>query len=290
MSAFSISADVVQNVAREKMLSGFFEDARVFLSECLFGISEEQIDLIIEGDAKLIDVPNGMDIVDEEDVEYKTILKQKRESLSLSETEQRKQQHNILKTKYQKDHIEFVSYQTEDRLVYFPQELMDSIITSNTLPVLYENLTPIEQLDLLINSSSSDLTFVENLIRDVKVFGYQFFNFKLFRENSSFGRLTGKVKTIEDKKNLKDTDILFLDIDDRDSLVKYFSLFEKVGAVIGYSSMTTLLAHHDIFRQSKENYEQVPLVLIHKNERQRFLNLVGKTITLNFKLNIASKK
>lgn len=86
MSTFSISADVVQKVAREKMLSGFFEDARVFLSECLFGISEEQIDLIIEGDAKLIDVPNGMDIVDEEDVEYKTILKQKRESLSLSET------------------------------------------------------------------------------------------------------------------------------------------------------------------------------------------------------------
>lgn len=154
-----------------------------------------------------------------------------------------------MKTKYQKDHIEFVSYQTEDRLVYFPQELMDSIITSNTLPVLYENLTPIEQLDLLINSSSSDLKLVENLIRDVKVFGYQFFNFKLFRENSSFGRLTGKVKTIEDKKSLKDTDILFLDIDDRDSLVKYFSLFEKVGAVIGYSSMTTLLAHHDIFRQ-----------------------------------------
>lgn len=141
MSAFSISADVVQNVAREKMLSGFFEDARVFLSECLFGISEEQIDLIIEGDAKLIDVPNGMDIVDEEDVEYKTILKQKRDSLSLSETEQRKQQHNILKAKYKKAHIEFVSYQTEDRLVYFPQELMDSIITSNTLPVLYENLT-----------------------------------------------------------------------------------------------------------------------------------------------------
>lgn len=86
MSTFSISADVVQNIAREKMLSGFFEDAHVFLSECLFGISEEQIDLIIEGDAKLIDVPNGMDIVDEEDVEYKTILKQKRESLSLSET------------------------------------------------------------------------------------------------------------------------------------------------------------------------------------------------------------
>lgn len=290
MNAFSISAEVVQNVAREKMLFGFFNDAHVFLSECLFGISEEQINLIVEGNAKLINAPNGIDIINEEDVEYKNILNQKRESLLLSETEQRKQQHNILKTKYKKAHFEFVPYQTEYRNVYFPKNLMDSIIISDTSPVLYENMTSIEQLDLLVNSSSSDLKFVEDLIRDVKVFGYQFFNFKLFRDNSTFGRLTGKVKTIEDKNTLKDTDILFLDIDDRDSLVKYFSLFEKVGAVIGYSSMTTLLAHHDIFHQSKENYEQIPLVLINKNERQRLLNIVGKTITLNFKFDIASKK
>ncbi len=290
MNNFSINADVIQTIAREKMLSGFFDDAHNFLSECLFGINEEQIYSIIEGDAKLIDVMGGIDIVEEVDLAYKTILKQKRELLSLSGVEQRKQEHSNLKTIFKKNHFEFVSHLTDENLIYFPKKLMDAAITTDASPILYGELSPIEQLDLLINPNQSDLQSVEMLVRDIKVFGYQFLNLKLFRENNSFGRLTGKVKTIEDKKNLKDTDILFLDIDDRDSLVKYFSIFEKVGAVIGYSSMTTLLAHHDIFRQSKENYEQIPLILINKSDRQRILNIVGETISLDFKLNTASKK
>lgn len=290
MNSFSINADVIQNVAREKMLSGFFDEAYNFLSECLFSINEKQIYSIIEGDAKLIDTPDGIDIIEEESLEYKITLKQKRDSLLFSETEQRKHKHAALKAMYKKLHFEFIPHLMDEQIIHFPKELMDSVIESEASPVIYEDLTAIEQLDLLVNPLASDLKRIETLSCDVKVFGYQFLNFKLFKENNSFGRLTGKVKTIEDKKSLKDTDILFLDLDDRDSIVKYFSLFEKVGAVIGYSSMTNLLAHHDIFHKSKENYEQLPLILIHKSNRKMIMDIVGETITLNFKLGIASKK
>lgn len=282
MKNFQITADVIQNLVREKMLQGDFEEAKEILSECLFGINDKQINLIVEGEAVLIDTADGIDIVNHEDNKYKEYLKKVRDK-NISPEEVRKTKSETLKKQYQKNHNEFIYHTTENEKVYFPKVLMDKIVDEGT-----DDL--IKELDLLINPYISDLEKTNILIYEIKSFGYQIMRINLFRENNTFGRFTGKIKTLKDKNNLKDTDILFLDLEERESIVKYFSLFEKVGAVIGYATMTSLLAHHDIFHKSKESYMQIPLLLINKGDGMTFRNMEGQILTLDLKRNFISKK
>lgn len=282
MKNFQITADVIQNLVREKMLQGDFEEAKKTLSECLFGINDKQINLILEGDAVLIDTAEGIDIANHEDKKYKEYLKKVRDK-NISPEEVRKAKSETLKKQYQKNHNEFIYHTTENEKVYFPKVLMDKIVDEGT-----DDL--IKELDLLINPYISDLEKTNILIYEIKSFGYQIMRINLFRENNTFGRFTGKIKTLKDKNNLKDTDILFLDLEERESIVKYFSLFEKVGAVIGYATMTSLLAHHDIFHKSKESYMQIPLLLINKGDGMTFRNMEGQILTLDLKRNFISKK
>lgn len=282
MKNFQITAIVIQNIVREKMLQGYFEEAKKTLSECLFGINDRQVELILEGDAALIDTDEGIDIIAHKDNKYKEYLEKVREK-NISPEEVRKTKSEILKKQYQKNHNEFIYHTMEEERVYFPKVLMDKIINEST-----KELT--EELDLLINPYFSNLEKTNTLISNIKSFGYELMSIKLFRENNIFGRLTGKIKTLKDKNNLKDTDILFLDLEDRESIVKYFSLFEKVGAVIGYVTMSSLLAHHDIFQKSKEDYMQIPLLLITKSEGNLFRKLENDLITLDFKKGKILKK
>lgn len=282
MKNFQITADVIQNLVREKMLQGDFEEAKKTLSECLFGINDKQINLIVEGDVVLIDTAEGIDIANYEDKKYKEYLKKVRDK-NISPEEVRKTKSETLKKQYKKSHNEFIYHTMEDERVYFPKILMDKIINESKKEI-------IEELDLLINPYVSDLEKTKALVSDIKSFGYELMSIKLFRENNIFGRLTGKIKTLKDKNNLKDTDILFLDLEERESIVKYFSLFEKVGAVIGYVTMSSLLAHHDIFQKSKEDYMQIPLLLITKSEGNFFRKLEGDLITLDFRKGKVLKK
>ncbi len=282
MSHFQTRANPIQNMVREKMLQGYFDEAEKTLSECLVGINNKQVSLVLNGEAALIDVEDGIDIIEKEDVEYKKILSEVRYRLAVPENA-RKLESECLRKACQKNHEEFCYHYLEDGRVSFPKNLMDLIVSEG----LAED---IEKLDLLINPYESGEEKTALLISEIKAFGYQVGGIRLFRENSTFGRLTGKVKTLEDRASLSDTDILFMDLEDRESLIKYFSLFEKVGAVIGYASMTSLLAHHDIFHKSKESYMQIPLLLIGRDNGKTFQDYRGETLTLDFKRGRISKK
>lgn len=267
MSHFQTRANPIQNMVRDKMLQGY---------------NEHQVGLVLNGDAELVDVEGGIDIFELEDLEYKKILAKVRVSLAVPENA-RKLESERLKKAGQKNHEEFCYHYLEDGRVSFPKNLMGRIISEG----LAED---IEKLDMLINPYESNEEKTALLISEIKAFGYQIEDIKLFKENPTFGRLTGKVKTLEDRASLKDTDILFLDLEDRESLIKYFSLFEKVGAVVGYASMTSLLAHHDIFHKSKESYMQIPLLLINRSDGKTFRDYRGETLTLDFKRGRISKK
>lgn len=282
MSHFQTRANPIQNMVRDKMLQGYFDEAEKTLSECLVGINEHQVGLVLNGDAELVDVEGGIDIFELEDLEYKKILDKVRVSLAVPENA-RKLESERLKKACQKNHEEFYHHYLEGERVIFPKKLMERIITDS----LVED---IEKLDMLINPYESNEEKTALLISEIKAFGYQIGDIKLFKENPTFGRLTGKVKTLEDRASLKDTDILFLDLEDREGIIKYFSLFEKVGAVVGYASMTSLLAHHDIFHKSKESYMQIPLLLINRSDGKTFRDYRGETLTLDFKRSRISKK
>lgn len=282
MSHFQAKANPIQNMVREKMLQGYFGEAESTLLDCLRGINKHQVGLVLNGDAALVDVDGGIDILEQEDLEYKKILSEVRDRLAEPENV-RKLDSEGLRKAYQKNHEEFCYHYMEDGRVSFPKNLMDLIISEG----LAED---IEKLDMLINPYESDDEKTGLLISEIKAFGYQIGDIRLFKENPTFGRLTGKVKTLEDRASLRDTDILFMDLEDREGIIKYFSLFEKVGAVIGYASMTSLLAHHDIFHKSKESYMQIPLLLINRSDGKTFQDYRGETLTLDFKRGRISKK
>ena len=282
MSHFQAKANPIQNMVREKMLQGYFDEAEKTLSECLVGINEQQVSLVLNGEAALVDVEGGIDILEQEDIEYKKVLAKVRDRLAEPENV-RKLESEHLRKAYQKNHEDFCYHYLEDGRVSFPKNLMEQIISEG----LAED---VERLDLLINPYESDEEKTALLISEIKAFGYQIGDVRLFKENPTFGRLTGKVKTLEDRASLRDTDILFMDLEDREGLIKYFSLFEKVGAVVGYASMTSLLAHHDIFHKSKESYMQIPLLLINRSDGKTFRNYRGEMLTLDFKRGRISKK
>ena len=282
MSHFQAKANPIQNMVREKMLQGYFGEAESTLLDCLRGINKHQVGLVLNGDAALVDVDGGIDILEQEDLEYKKILSKVRDRLAEPENV-RKLESERLRKAYQKNHEDFCYHYLEDGRVGFPKNLMDGIISEGSVE-------DIEKLNILINPYESNEEKTALLISEIKAFGYQIGDIRLFKENQTFGRLTGKVKTLEDRASLRDTDILFMDLEDRESLIKYFSLFEKVGAVIGYASMTSLLAHHDIFHKSKESYMQIPLLLINRSDGKTFRGYRGDTLTLDFKRGRISKK
>lgn len=289
MNSFHINAKIIENVAREAMLSGHFEDAQKVLKESLIGINQEQINDILNGVAEIINVENGINIIKNSNVEYQKNLLAVKEKIENSEFEQRKIKHENLKKFYLKKHYEYVNHKTENGIISAPKIIIDELIGKISSSNLFNEVPAFEQIKILLPFYTEKE--IQDVISDIKFFGYQIFsNFTLYKENNSFGRLSGVVKKLEDKSNIKDTDILFLDIEDRDSLLKHYRLFEKAGAVIAYSTMTSLLAHVDIFRNSKENFEQTPLLLINRNQKEEINKMYQKNITINFKLNTISAK
>lgn len=289
MNSFHINAKVIENVAREAMLSGHFEDAQKVLKESLIGINQEQINDILNGVAEIINVENGINIVKNSNVEYQKNLLAVKEKIENSEFEQRKIKYENLKKFYLKKHYEYVNHKTENGIISAPKIIIDELIGKISSSNLFNEVPAFEQIKILLPFYTEKE--IQDVISDIKFFGYQIFsNFTLYKENNSFGRLSGVVKKLEDKSNIKDTDILFLDIEDRDSLLKHYRLFEKAGAVIAYSTMTSLLAHVDIFRNSKEDFEQTPLLLINRNQKEEINKMYQKNITINFKLNTISAK
>lgn len=289
MNSFHINAKVIENVAREAMLSGHFEDAQKVLKDSLIGINQEQINDILNGVAEIINVENGINIVKNSNVEYQKNLLAVKEKIENSEFEQRKIKYENLKKFYLKKHYEYVNHKTENGIISAPKIIIDELIGKISSSNLFNEVPAFEQIKILLPFYTEKE--IQDVISDIKFFGYQIFsNFTLYKENNSFGRLSGVVKKLEDKSNIKDTDILFLDIEDRDSLLKHYRLFEKAGAVIAYSTMTSLLAHVDIFRNSKEDFEQTPLLLINRNQKEEINKMYQKNITINFKLNTISAK
>lgn len=289
MNSFHINAKIIENVAREAMLSGHFEDAQKVLKESLIGINQEQINDILNGVAEIINVENGINIIKNSNVEYQKNLLAVKEKIENSEFEQRKIKHENLKKFYLKKHYEYVNHKTENGIISAPKIIIDELIGKISSSNLFNEVPAFEQIKILLPFYTEKE--IQDVISDIKFFGYQIFsNFTLYKENNSFGRLSGVVKKLEDKSNIKDTDILFLDIEDRDSLLKHYRLFEKAGAVIAYSTMTSLLAHVDIFRNSKEDFEQTPLLLINRNQKEEINKMYQKNITINFKLNTISAK
>lgn len=286
MTSFFIDAQLLQNVAREKMLSGHFSSACKVLTESLIGISKKQVDLILNGEYSLINKDGGIEMIEEVDQDYKDFLKNVKFELEYSEEKRKGISREEVKNYYKINHYEFISHKTEDRVISFPKILMDEIIGKKEKRENLNELQEVEQFKLLTGFNENEVSEIAN---EIKIFGYQTFsNFSLFRENNTFGRLTGVVKKLEDKNNLTDTDILFLDLEDRDTLLKHYRLFEKVGAVIAYSTMTSLLAHVDIFRNSKEDYEQTPLLLINRRDKAQIEKMYKKRISINFKKDIIS--
>lgn len=289
MNNFHINAKVIENVAREAMLSGHFEDAQKVLKESLIGINQEQINDILNGVSEIINVENGINIIKNSNVEYQKNLLAVKEKMENSEFEQRKIKHEKLKKFYLKKHYEYVNHKTENGIISAPKIIIDELIGKISSSNLFNEVSAFEQIKILLPFCTEKE--IQDVISDIKFFGYQIFsNFTLYKENNSFGRLNGIVKKLEDKSNIKDTDILFLDIEDRESLLKHYRLFEKAGAVIAYSTMTSLLAHVDIFRNSKEDFEQTPLLLINRNQKEEINKMYKKNITINFKLNTISAK
>lgn len=288
MTSFFIDAKTLQNVAREKMLAGHFESACKVLRETLVGISKEQIDLILNGDYSLENKDGGIEMIKEESEDYKKFLSEVKNEIENSEYKRKQISREELKKDYQINHYEFVNHQTDERVITFPKVIMDNMIGKETeVSILdFNGMTAKEQFELLIGVEEKEANEIAN---EIKIFGYQVFSdFSLFRENNAFGRLTGVVKKLEDKNTITDTDILFLDLEDRETLLNHYRLFEKAGAVIAYSTMTKLLAHIDIFRNSKEAYEQTPLLLIHRSEKAQIEKLYKKKISINFKKDIIS--
>lgn len=289
MNSFHINAKVIENVAREAMLSGHFEDAYKVLKESLIGINQEQINDILNGVAEIINVENGINIIKNSNVEYQKNLLAVKEKIENSEFERRKIQHENLKKFYLKKHYEYINHKIENGIISAPKIIIDELIGKISSSNLFNEVPAFEQIKILLPFYTEKE--IQDVISDIKFFGYQIFsNFTLYKENNSFGRLSGVVKKLEDKSNIKDTDILFLDIEDRDSLLKHYRLFEKAGAVIAYSTMTSLLGHVDIFRNSKEDFEQTPLLLINRNQKEEINKMYQKNITINFKLNTISAK
>lgn len=143
MSHFQAKANPIQNMVRDKMLQGYFDEAEKTLSECLVGINEYQVGLVLNGDAELVDVDGGIDILEQEDLEYKKILSKIRNRMTVPENA-RKLESERLKKACQKNHEEFCYHYLENGRVSFPKNLMGQVISEG----LAED---IEKLDMLIN-------------------------------------------------------------------------------------------------------------------------------------------
>lgn len=291
MSMFQIDASVIMNVAREYALAGNFEFAEKTLKESLVGIDDVSISKLLNGTHILVNKEFGMDLIESVDHDYIRFLNYTKEKLRSDDNFKDEVRHEKLLKIYQRQNFEFIFHELNERIVNLPVALVNSAIDNKAPPLDFENLDAIEQISLLLENNEKENKKAKELISEIKTFGFQFFNkFHLFRENKAFGRFTGKVKTLEDKASLKDTDILFLDVQRDISLTRYHSAIEKVCAVVAYRSMRSLLAHHDIFQKSKEQYDQIPLLLVDIMNRNMFLELRNKDITIDLRRNIMSKK
>lgn len=288
---FTITPDVIINTMKDHVLSGHKDRAISFLKDTLVGIDEQSINKLIFGKATLIVENNLFSMIDCEDLEYQKTHNRIEEKILNDKYYQREIQREKLKDLYLKEHLKFIQYYiNEDHFLSFPKLLVDSILSEKTssnkvIGKITETiqLSPLEQLDLFLNPLESNTNLCETLLYDIKTFGYPFDEIELAAENPAFGRIKGVVKTLDDAKTLKDTDILIYNVNSISECVKHFSTAEKAGAVICFVEDRKLLGHVRLFFKSFDDRDQIPLLIIRRRKEEQYLKLVGKTITLDFK-------
>lgn len=288
---FSITAEVIMQTMRDHVLTGHKDRAIDFLKNTLVGIDDQSIYLLITGKSTLINHGNSFSLVEHNDLDYQQTYLRIEEKKRNDEYYQREITRETLKTLYAKEYLQFIQYYINaDKFISFPKSLVDLIISDDVLSNEIINkitektqLAPIEQLDLLLNPLESDRTLCETLLSEIRHFGYPFDEIELAAENPAFGRMKGVVKTLDDAKTLKDTDILIYNVNNISECVKHFSTAEKAGAVICFVEDRKMLGHVRLFFKSFDDRDQIPLLIIRRRKEEQYLKLVGKTITLDFK-------